>query len=144
MTKLSWTPWHKVVTLRDGLRSGELSLSIFAADLYDVAMQQGRRPVYEDPAQFFALTYPTYNLRELARDVVLRLAGRSGRAIRQLELPDGSVAAASQAQDHVAGQLAQIIGGISQGKELGRVFVDGPAALLHRHIVQIGGKDRQR
>lgn len=84
-----WTPWHKVVSLRDDLRTGELSLSIFAADLYDVQMQKGRRPVYEDPAQFFALTYPTYNLRELAKDVVLRLAGKNEKAVRQLELTYG-------------------------------------------------------
>ena len=79
----SWTPWHKVISLRPDLKSGELSLNIFAADLYDVAMQRGARPVYEDPAEFFALTYPTYNLRELAREVVLRLfAGLLDRAPR--------------------------------------------------------------
>jgi hypothetical protein len=89
MSTLPWTPWHKVVRLRDDLRSGELSLSIFAADLYDVAMQKGLRPIYEDPAQFFALTYPTYNLRGLARDVVLRLAGKNDKAVRQLELTYG-------------------------------------------------------
>src|SRR5512136_686160 len=89
MSKLPWTPWHKVVKLRPDLRSGELSLSIFAADLYDVAMQKGQRLVYEDPAQFFALTYPTYNLRELAKDVVLRLAGKNDKAVRQLELTYG-------------------------------------------------------
>lgn len=89
MSNLSWTSWHKVVTLRPDLRSGELPLAIFAADLYDVVMQKGLRPVYEDPAQFFALTYPTYNLRELARDVVLRLAGQNDKAVRQLELTYG-------------------------------------------------------
>ncbi len=89
MALLSWTPWHKVVSLRDDLRTGELSLSVFAADLYDVQMQKGRRPIYEDPAQFFALTYPTYNLRELAKDVVLRLAGKNDKAVRQLELTYG-------------------------------------------------------
>ena len=41
------------------------------------------------PAEFFALTYPTYNLRELARDVVLRLAGKNDKAVRQLELTYG-------------------------------------------------------
>lgn len=89
MTKLAWTPWHQVVHLRDDLRTGELSLAAFAADLYDVAMQQGRRRIYEDPAEFFALTYPTYNLRELARDVVQRLAGQNEKAVRQLELTYG-------------------------------------------------------
>ena len=68
-------PWHEVVRLRGDLKSGELSLAIFAADLYDVVMQRGQRPVYEDPAEFFALTYPTYNLRELVKSVSIA-AGR--------------------------------------------------------------------
>ena len=86
---LPWTPWHDVVSLRDDVRTGELSLADFAADLHDVAMQKGARPVYEDPARFFALTYPTFPLRELARDVALRLAGKNTKAIRQLELTYG-------------------------------------------------------
>lgn len=89
MSKLPWTPWHRVVQLRDDLKTGELSLNIFAADLDDVSMKKGLRPVYEDPAQFFALTYPTYNLRELAKDVVARLEGKNDKAIRQLELTYG-------------------------------------------------------
>ncbi|MBN2007579.1 MAG: ATP-binding protein, partial [Anaerolineae bacterium] len=89
MNTLPWTPWHHVVALRDDLRSGALSLASFAADLYEVAMQKGQRPLYEDPAQFFALTYPTYNLRELAKDVVQRLAGKNQKAVRQLELTYG-------------------------------------------------------
>jgi hypothetical protein len=42
MSKESWTPWHKVVELRDDLKSGELALSIFAADLYDVIMEKAK------------------------------------------------------------------------------------------------------
>ncbi len=87
--QLSWTPWYEVVKLREDVRTGELSLADFAADLHDVMMQRGARPIYEDPAQFFALTYPTFSLRELARDVVLRLAGRNTKAVRQLELTYG-------------------------------------------------------
>jgi hypothetical protein len=89
MTKLPWTPWHKVVTLREDVRTGELALNEFAADLYDVASRSGRRPIYEDPAQFFAMTFPTYGLRELAKDVVVRLAAKNQKAIRQLELTYG-------------------------------------------------------
>ena len=88
MAKPAWTPWHKVVTLRDDVRTGELSLATFAADLYQVLMNQAK-PVYQDPKEFFALTYPTYNLRELSKDVVLRLAGKSEKAVRQLALPYG-------------------------------------------------------
>lgn len=56
MVQPAWKPWHQVVQLRDDLKTGELSLAIFAADLYDVIMQKGMRPVDEDAAQFFALT----------------------------------------------------------------------------------------
>ena len=87
--KLPWIPWHEVVKLREDVRTGELSLADFAADLHDVVMQKGRRPIYEDPGRFFALTYPTFPLRELARDVTLRLAGKNTKAIRQLELTYG-------------------------------------------------------
>ncbi len=82
-------PWHEVVRLKDELRSGELSLAEFAADLHEVTLQRGQRPVYEEPEKFFALTYPTYALRELVKDVAARLAGKSDKAVRQLELTYG-------------------------------------------------------
>ncbi|MFQ6030741.1 MAG: DUF499 domain-containing protein, partial [Dehalococcoidia bacterium] len=88
MAKSAYTPWHQVATLRDDLRSGDLALSIFAADLYDVAMGRGRN-VYLDPEEFYALTYPTFNLREMVRDVLLRLDGKNDKAVRQLELTYG-------------------------------------------------------
>jgi hypothetical protein len=84
-----WKPWHEVVQLRDELKSGELSLAMFAADLDEVILKKGKRPIYEVPKNFFALTYPTYNLRNLARDVVRRLAGKSDKAVRQLNLTYG-------------------------------------------------------
>ena len=88
-TKTSRKPWHEVVQLRDDLKTGELSLAVFAADLYDVVMQKGQRPVYEQPAEFFALTFPTLNLRELVKDVCHRLAGRSDKAYRKLSVNYG-------------------------------------------------------
>jgi hypothetical protein len=87
-SKNSRTPWHKVVELRDDLRSGQLTLATFAADLYDVVMGTAK-PIYQRPEEFFALTYPTFNLRELVKDVLLRLAGKNDRAVRQLELTYG-------------------------------------------------------
>src|SRR3989442_80346 len=89
MAKLPWKPWHEVVKLRDDLKSGELPLHLFAADLYEVMMQNGKRPIYERPEQFFALTFPTHNLRNLVREVMLRLAGKNDKAVRQLELTYG-------------------------------------------------------
>nr|MDO8114106.1 DUF499 domain-containing protein [Candidatus Sigynarchaeota archaeon] len=88
MNEMLWKPWSKVVELRDDVRTGELSLNIFAADLYDVVM--GRAPAcYQDQKEFFSLTYPTFKLRELAKDVVARLEGKSPKAVRQLELTYG-------------------------------------------------------
>jgi len=89
MAKQPWKAWHEVVKLRDDLKSGDLPLHLFAADLYEVMMRNGKRPMYEDPDAFFALTYPTRNLRELVRDVTLRLAGKNDKAVRQLELTYG-------------------------------------------------------
>lgn len=88
MQKTPWKPWHQVVEVRQDLKSGELPLSMFAADLYDVVMGRAR-PIYQDPYEFFALTYPTFTMRELAKDIVSRLAGKSTKAIRQLELTYG-------------------------------------------------------
>lgn len=89
MSKLPWKPWHEVVKLREDVRTGELAMSEFAADLYDVVLKSGKRRVYEDPREFFALTYPTTNLRDLAKDVCLRLAAKNQKAVRQLELTYG-------------------------------------------------------
>lgn len=89
MAKLPWKPWHQVVSLRDDLKSGDLSLQMFAADLYEVLMQGGKQPVYENPTHFFSLTFPTHNLRNLVRDVALRLANKNDKAVRQLELTYG-------------------------------------------------------
>ncbi len=89
MAKLPWKPWHEVVKLRDDLKSGDLSLQMFAADLYEVLMQRGKQPVYEKPESFFSLTFPTHNLRNLVRDVALRLANKNDKAVRQLELTYG-------------------------------------------------------
>jgi len=81
-------PWHQVVQLRDEITNQELSQKQFAADLYDVVM--GRNPgVYHDAKEFFALTYPTVKLRDLARDVTHRLAGKSEKAVRQLHMTFG-------------------------------------------------------
>ena len=82
-------PWHELVTLKDELRTNELTLAEFAADLHEVTLAGGKRPVYEDPEKFFALTYPTHALRELVKEVALRLSGQSDKAVRQLELTYG-------------------------------------------------------
>lgn len=88
MAKTTTKPWHQVVQLRDDITNQELSQKQFAADLYDVVMD--RNPgVYHDSKEFFALTYPTVKLRDLARDVTHRLSGKSEKAVRQLHMTFG-------------------------------------------------------
>lgn len=88
MAKTTTKPWHQVVQLRDEITNQELSQKQFAADLYDVVT--GRNPgVYHDAKEFFALTYPTVKLRDLARDVTHRLSGKSEKAVRQLHMTFG-------------------------------------------------------
>ena len=89
MTKSRLKPWHEVVRLKEELLTGELSMAQFAADLHEVTLGLGTRPVYEDPERFFGLTYATHALRDLVRDVAGRLAGQSDKAVRQLELTYG-------------------------------------------------------
>ena len=88
MSRLDWKPWHDVVQLRDDLKSGELSMAMFAADLYDVKVEKAR-PMYQDLDKFFAFTYPTLPLRNLVGDVMRRLAGKNDKAVRQLALTYG-------------------------------------------------------
>lgn len=88
MAKTTTKPWHQVVQLRDDITNQELSQKQFAADLYDVVMNQNPG-VYHDAKEFFALTYPTVKLRDLARDVTHRLSGKSEKAVRQLHMTFG-------------------------------------------------------
>ncbi|HXR66758.1 MAG TPA: hypothetical protein VN729_12575, partial [Ktedonobacteraceae bacterium] len=74
MNRLDWQRWHDVAILRGDLKSGELPLSMFAADLYDVVMFKAKE-IYQEPENFFSFTFPTHNLLQLASDVMQRLAG---------------------------------------------------------------------
>jgi len=69
------TPWYKVVAPRADLRENRpLDAAEFAVHLDQV--REGRAPsVYQQPAEFFARTYLTAKLRELAAEVLARLLG---------------------------------------------------------------------
>lgn len=64
-------------TPRADVLSGNIRESDFAADLAQVL--RGDAPEeYRDPARFFANTHPTRGLKNLLRNVLLRLGGRGG------------------------------------------------------------------
>ena len=80
--------WHDHCILREDVRKGTLELPEFAADLYDVRTGDAR-DVYQDPSLFFDRTYPTYNLKTLAREVLRRLAGQGGNPVITLQVAYG-------------------------------------------------------
>lgn len=83
-------PWTEVVRPHDDIVAGNLEMSTYAADLGAVDRQDPNTPrVYRDPGEFFRTTYPTRNLRELFRDVLGVLSGRSGDRVIQLRTPFG-------------------------------------------------------
>jgi predicted AAA+ superfamily ATPase len=81
--------WTQIVRVREDVRTGQLSLQEFAADLFDVVNRTGKRPLYEDPERFFSLSYATGAQRDIAAATAERLRGKSDKAIRQLELTYG-------------------------------------------------------
>src|ERR1043165_5897320 len=68
-------PWYKVVVPREDLRDGKpLDASEFAVHLDHV--RDGRAPEdYQNPQRFFARTFLTKNLVDVASQVVRRLSG---------------------------------------------------------------------
>ena len=89
MSATTVKPWPQIVRVRDDVRTGQLSLQEFAADLFDVVNHTGKRPLYEDPAKFFSMSYATSAQRDIAAVTAERLRGKSDKAIRQLELTYG-------------------------------------------------------
>ena len=67
-------PWFSVVVPHIDIRKGRLDESVFAANLMEVSMGNGRE-VYSNPGLFFEKTYPTAALKALIRRVVEGLSG---------------------------------------------------------------------
>ena len=79
-------PWHEVVRLKEELRSGELALAEFAADLYEVAQAQGRRPGLRGPGEVLRA--------DLSHPRVARAGEGRGGAARRTERQGGAAARA--------------------------------------------------
>jgi hypothetical protein len=108
---MSTQSWRQLCALRDDVRSGTLTLDEFAADLN--AVRTGEAPaIYREPALFFARTFPTYRIKRLARDVLLRLAGQGGKPVLQLQVSYGGGKTHTLiALLHLAEHCAQFAGG---------------------------------
>lgn len=81
-------PWFKNVTPHLDIRQGHLDESIFAANLAEVAMGNGRE-IYQNPAIFFSKTCFTLGLKTVARRVVRGLNGGQDAENRVISLQTG-------------------------------------------------------
>lgn len=64
---------------RADVLAGGLTDAHFAAQLDQVVRNPSQYPVYGDPTEFFAITYPTKGLRDLLTSTFGRLSGRAGQ-----------------------------------------------------------------
>lgn len=77
-------PWREVVTPHPDVASGRYQQAEFAADLWQVHLDEGSEE-YRDPVEFFRRTYLTESLKQLLIGAVQRLAGVSGDPVVQLQ-----------------------------------------------------------
>ncbi len=69
----SLKPWREVVMPHDDVASGRYQQAEFAADLWQVHLDEGT-PEYRDPVEFFRRTYLTASLKEMLTKAVQRLS----------------------------------------------------------------------
>lgn len=81
-------PWFRVVSPHLDIRQGRLDESIFAANLAEVAMGNGRE-IYKNPVVFFSKTYFTSGLKNVARMVIKGLNGNEDAENRVISLQTG-------------------------------------------------------
>jgi predicted AAA+ superfamily ATPase len=77
-------PWREVVTPHKDVASGRYQQAEFAADLWQVHLNQGTDE-YRDPVEFYRRTYLTESLTRMLSGAVRRLSGRGGDPVVQLQ-----------------------------------------------------------
>ena len=81
-------PWFRVVQPHFDIRQGLLDESVFAANLAEVALGNGRE-IYKDAATFFSKTFFTAGLKTVAKTVIKGLNGREDAENRVISLQTG-------------------------------------------------------
>ncbi len=77
-------PWREVVTPHPDVASGRYQQAEFAADLWQVYNREGSDE-YKNPTEFFRRTFLTEGLRRLLSQALLRLAGKGGDPVVELQ-----------------------------------------------------------
>ena len=105
-------PWREVVTPHPDVASGRYEQAEFAADLWQVHLGQGTTE-YRDPEEFYRRTYLTESLRRMLSGAVLRLTGRGGDPVVQLQTNFGG------GKTHSMLALYHLFSGITPGELAG-------------------------
>ena len=79
MSNLPWKPWHEAVKLRDDLKTGELTLAMFAADLYEVIMGEAQADLRRR-RRVFRANVPDRQHPNAGQGSLQRLAGKSDQS----------------------------------------------------------------
>jgi predicted AAA+ superfamily ATPase len=77
-------PWREIVTPHPDVASGRYQQAEFAADLWQVYLDEGSDE-YRLPTEFFRRTYLTEGLKQLLSNALLRLSGQSGDPVIELQ-----------------------------------------------------------
>ncbi len=77
-------PWREIVTPHKDVASGRYMQAEFAADLAQVHRGEGEDD-YRDPVEFYHRTYLTEGLKHLLKGAMLRLCGKGGDPVVELQ-----------------------------------------------------------
>ena len=77
-------PWREIVTPHKDVASGEYQQAEFAADLWQVYLNEAASE-YQDTSEFFRRTYITEGLRKLLVNAMKRLNGKGGDPVVELQ-----------------------------------------------------------
>ncbi len=77
-------PWREVVTPHKDVASGNYRQAEFAADLWQVYLREADSE-YQHPTEFFRRTFITEGLGKLLSNAVLRLSGKGGDPVVELQ-----------------------------------------------------------
>jgi len=77
-------PWREIVTPHPDVASGRFQQAEFAADLWQVYLDEGSDE-YRDPTEFYRRTYLTEGLKQLLGNAMRRLSGQGGDPVIELQ-----------------------------------------------------------
>lgn len=81
---VSLKPWREIVTPHQDVASGRYQQAEFAADLWQVYLDEGSDE-YRVPTEFFRRTFLTEGLKQLLTGALLRLGGKGGDPVIELQ-----------------------------------------------------------